>query len=222
MRAETAVPTRETTSPRVPVSTKSPRGKRYLNSLLAEEISELARYYDRVIQWLPREEDGGLSLSKIDSREKRTVGNGEVFPDLGEEDEQRTAILINGTLNHYSDIQGLLSNLKTRLSRSSRVLLVLYNPYLRWLYALANRLGIRKGDLPSTFLTRVDLENLARLSGFSVVRQRRCGYFPWRMFGMTMPPELLRRYCQAYWEGLADFINGSRLSIPWKARRCVS
>ena len=30
----------------------------------------------------------------------------------------------------------------------------------------------------------MDLENLARLSGFTVVRQRLCGYFPWRLCGV--------------------------------------
>jgi hypothetical protein len=158
-----------------------------------------------VIQWLPREEDDGLLLSQIEAGEKLTVGKNETFPDLSEEAERRTAVLINGTLNHHSDIQALLADLKPRLSRTSRVLMVLYNPYLRWLYVLANRLGIRRGELPTTFITRVDLENLARLSGFSVVRQRLCGYFPWRLFGVgtlinrVLPViPLLRLYALAY------------------------
>jgi glycosyltransferase involved in cell wall biosynthesis len=31
---------------------------------------------------------------------------------------------------------------------------------------------------------------------------------------LTMPPELLPRFCEAYSAGLADFINGSRLLYP--------
>ena len=92
--------------------------------------------------------------------------------------------MINGTLNHHLDIQGLLQELRTRLCHTSRVVVVLYNSYLRSLYRAANVLRLRKGELPSTFITRVDLENLAELTGLQIVRQRPCGYFPWRWFGL--------------------------------------
>lgn len=160
------------------------RWRRYLNRLLARELNALVQYYDRVIQWLPRENDSGALLAEIDNPRKEVIDDGEAFPDLTSEDALRTAILVNGTFNHHMDIQGLLMPLKARLSRTSRVLVVLYNPYLRWLYTLANRLGIRRGELPSTFITRVDLENIAEISGFRIVRQRHVGYCPWRLFGI--------------------------------------
>lgn len=161
-----------------------PRWKTYVNAVLAAELSRLTRYYDQLVQWLPREDDRGLLLSLLDAPAKRRLEIDEPLPDLTAETERRTAVLINGTLNHSWDIQELLSQLKARVSRTSRVLVVLYNPYLAWLYRLANLLGLRKGELPGTFLTRVDLSNLARLSGFSVVRQRPCVYFPLRLFGV--------------------------------------
>lgn len=77
-----------------------------------------------------------------------------------------------------------MSELKTKLSRTSRVLLVAYNPYLSSLYRLANRLQIRKGELPTTFITRFDLENLAKLSGFAITRGRNTAYCPWKLFGI--------------------------------------
>jgi hypothetical protein len=86
--------------------------------------------------------------------------------------------------------------LKTRLAPASRVVVVLYNPYLRSLYAIANRLGLRQGECPGTFITRVDLRNLADLAGFSIVRQRTCGYFPWR------------------WLGLGDILNRGLRLVP--------
>ncbi len=161
-----------------------PRWKTYVNAVLAAELSRLTRYYDQVIQWLPREDDRGLLLSLLDAPAKRRLEMDEPFPDLTAETEQRTAVLINGTLNHSLDIQAQLREIKARVSRTSRVLVILYNPYLSWLYRLANLLGLRRGELPGTFLTRVDLSNLARLSGFSVVRQRPCVYFPFRLFGL--------------------------------------
>lgn len=152
--------------------------------MLAAELSRLTRYYDQVIQWLPRDDDRGLLLSLLDAPVKRRLEVDEQFPDLTAEEERRTAVLINGTLNHSFDIQAQLQELKSRLSRTSRVLVVLYNPYWGWLYRLANLVGLRHGELPGTFLTRVDLSNLAQLSGFSVVRERASVYFPFRLFGL--------------------------------------
>ena len=163
---------------------RHPRWRSYVNAVLAAELSRLTRYYDQVIQWMPREDDRGILLSLLDAPVKRRIEIGEPFPDLTVEAERRTAVLMNGTLNHSLDIQALLLELKAKMSRTSRVLVVLYNPYLRWLYLLANLLGLRKGELPGTLLTRVDLANLARLSGFSVVRQRACVYFPFRLLGL--------------------------------------
>jgi hypothetical protein len=161
-----------------------PRWRRYVNRLLARELNTLARYYDRVIQWLPRETDSGALLNEVDNPRKEVVKEGDSFPDLTGEDAKRSLVLINGTFNHHFDIQGLLQALKSRLSRTSRVAVVLYNPYLRWLYTLANVLRIRRGELPSTFVTRVDLENLVEISGFQIVRRRNVAYCPWRLFGV--------------------------------------
>jgi Glycosyl transferase family 2 len=155
--------------------------KRYVNGVIAREISSLTRYYDRVIQWMPRAEDEGLLLSLTDSPSRTLLNHGEPVPCLKDEEEVRTAILLNGTFNHHFDIQGLLTGLKPRLSRTSRVVAVLYNPYFSWLYKLANRFGLRTGELPTTFVTRVDLENLAKLSGFEIVRARPCVYWPWNL-----------------------------------------
>jgi hypothetical protein len=164
--------------------TRLPRWRRYLNGLLARELNSMVRYYDRVIQWVPRADDSGALLDEIDNPQKESIGSDDPLPDLRSEESLRTAVLINGTFSHHYDIQGLLLLLKSRLSRTSRVLVVLYNPYLRWLYTLANGLGIRRGELPSTFVTRVALENIVEISGFQIVRQRHVAYSPWRFFGV--------------------------------------
>ena len=167
------------------VADESAQGwRKYVNAFLAAEISSLTRYYDRVIQWLPREDDKGWLLAAVDAPRKETVARDQPFPDLTDERDKRTAILINGTFNHDFDIQALLLQLKAKLARTSRLVVVLYNPYLRWAYFLTNRLGIRKGDLPSTFVTRVDLENISKVAGFEIVRQRQAVYCPWKMLGL--------------------------------------
>jgi hypothetical protein len=188
-------------------SNKPASWRRYTNRLIATELSAVTRYYDRVIQCVPRDNDTGLLLASLDCKERMRLETPEL-PDLHAESEQRTAILINGAFNHHFDIQGLLTRIKSGLSRTSRILLVLYNPYLRWLYALANRLGVRKGELPSTFITRADLENLSKLSGFEVLRHKACVYFPWRLLGLG---DLINRICGVIpvlrWMALTDLVT---------------
>jgi hypothetical protein len=49
---------------------------------------------------------------------------------------------------------------------------------------VANRLGIRKGELPSTFVTQVDLRNIVKVAGFEIVRSRLAVYCPWKLLGL--------------------------------------
>jgi len=158
--------------------------RRYGYRLIAQRASRLTRYYDQVIQWMPRNRDDPLLLSLIDATDKRVVTEADDFPDLSDDWDTRTAVLLNGNFNHHTDIQGLLASLKPKLARTSRLLVVLYNPYLSGLYRLANRLGIRRGEVPATFVTQVDLENIAKLAGYRLVQQRPMVYFPLRLGGL--------------------------------------
>jgi hypothetical protein len=133
---------------------------------------------------MPRPEDSGYLLESVDCKKKEVCPALESFPDLTQENSTRTAILLNGNINHHFDIQELLLELKPKLSRTSRVIMVAYNPYLSWLYRLANVLGLRKGELPSTFVTRADLKNISKLAGFEVVRMRPTVFFPFVLFGL--------------------------------------
>src|SRR5262249_6472338 len=110
---------REEREPRKVPELKISGWRRYVNAFLAGEISALTRYYDRVIQWLPRDTDSGRLLAAIEAPCKETVGRDDPFPDLTGERDKRTAVLINGAFNHEFDIQGLLMHLKTRLARTS-------------------------------------------------------------------------------------------------------
>ena len=160
-----------------------PKWNRYLNQLMAAEISEVTRYYNRIVQWSPRKTDQGYLLQILSCPEKKVARNLEDFPDLSSEGEKRSAVLLNGTFNHEFDIQKLLQDFIPKLSRTSRIIVVAYNPYLSWLYRLTNWLGLRKGELPSTFITHTDLTNITKLAGYQVVRIRNVGYFPLAVVG---------------------------------------
>lgn len=150
-----------------------------LTRLTAREISTLTRYYDRVIQWGRLPHDEGHLLDAIEAPDKLSLSEGEALPDLTHESERRTAVLLNGAFNHSHDIEGMLTALKPQLARSSRVVVVAYNPYLGWAYSLSNRVGLRKGPLPQTMVTETQLRSLCRLSGYEVVRMRSVGVGGW-------------------------------------------
>jgi hypothetical protein len=45
----------------------------YINRVIAREISTLTRYYDRVLQWLPRDHDTGALLELVEAPEKAVL-----------------------------------------------------------------------------------------------------------------------------------------------------
>jgi hypothetical protein len=154
----------------------------YLTRILAAQVSRLTRYYDGVIQFAPQQTDDGLLLRHVDCQVKSVAESVDGIAPPAE--AARTAILLNGNLNHDLDIEATLASIKPRLNRLSRVIVVLYNPYFRGVFWLANALGLRRAPVPSTFVTREGIEALAKLSGYEVVQVRPAGYSPFRALGV--------------------------------------
>ena len=200
-------------------SAPSPSWSRYLRRLIASEISSVTHYYDRVIHWKPLEDDSGYLFHFVECRSKHIVRESEEFPNLREQKAERTAVLLNGNLNYHFDVQELFTELHGKLSRTSRLIVVAYNPYLAWVYRLASWMGIRKAKLPTTFVTRPDLANIAILSCYEITRTRMVAYFPWKLLGLgglinwIMPVIPILR-----WLGLAAVIT-LRPLIPDQASR---
>jgi hypothetical protein len=154
----------------------------YLYRRIAGEISSLTRYCDAVLQFAPLPSDKGYLLEHVRAPAKSTVAS---LADVSASNDEssRRVVFCNGTFNFSTDIQGFLLDLRGRLRRGDRIVSVCYNPYLQWLYRLANALRLRSGPLPTTFLTRGDLDNLARLSGYEVARHRPVGFCPFHLLG---------------------------------------
>lgn len=159
-----------------------PSWKAYIYRLIGAEISTTSRYYDRLVQYLPLKYDDGYLLNQTVCDEKILATTAEDMPDVSEETDQRTMVLLNGNLNYAVNLQVLLADLKKKLSRTSRVAVVVYNPYLWWFYRLANLLSLRRGKLPTTFLTPNDVNTVCKLAEYEVVRTRPTGYSPLRLF----------------------------------------
>ncbi len=174
--------------------------RRYVNRIVAAEVSSSSRYCERTVQYLPSEHDTGALLEALECPTKSRADT----PDsLDVASEAASIVLLNGTLNHSLDIQELLSGIRPRLRRSTRVVAVMYNPYFRWLYVLANRLGLRRGPLPCTFITRTELKHLVRISGYEVVRMRPAVFVPVPLLGLgTLFNRLLPMVPGVRWLGL--------------------
>lgn len=158
--------------------------KRWTYERIAREISRLTRYVDAVIHVDPQPGDTGILLDAIDAPSKRAAAIDLVPSVTAETSDTRTAFLLNGNFNSSLDIQGLLRSVRARMQRTDRVVAVIYNSYFAWLFRLADRLGWRNGPKSTTFVTRTDLDQLAKLSGFEVVRLRPVVYVPWHCFGL--------------------------------------
>lgn len=172
------------------------RMKTYVYRLIGAEISTTTRFCDACVQIAPQKHDTGRLLDAVECPEKKAVGGFEDVRDHRDEKDKRYAFLLNGNFNYLTDIQQHLAELHTRLSRHSRLFLVVYNPFLSLLYTLTSWLGIRKAPRPDVYLTEKDLKTFARLTGYELVRIRPCGFVPF-------PVPLL-----------ADLLNGVMAVIP--------
>ena len=157
--------------------------RKWTYAQVGREISRITRYADRVVHVDPLPSDTGVLLESIDAPLKQTSAS-ENLPDAAPGSDTVDIILFNGNFNHSTDIQGLLETVRPSLQRRGRVVVAVYNWYFAWLFRLADRLGLRQGPPLVTFITQNDLEQLARLAGFELVRLRPVAYLPWHFFGL--------------------------------------
>ena len=94
--------------------------KKYINKLIASEISTISRYYDLFIQLQALQNDTGQIFDAVECSEKIQIPLQKELPDLTQQREKRSIIFFNGNFNHNLDIQGLLMGLKQKLSRRER------------------------------------------------------------------------------------------------------
>lgn len=159
------------------------RVKHWTYGCVAREISRITRYADRVIQLDPLAGDSGVLSDRIQAQEKSTALSQELGR-YSRDPNDRVVFLFNGNFNTSLDIQGLLQTGRASMGRSDRVVVVLYNAYFAWIYRAADWFGLRNGPPCTTFVTRTALAQVARLSGFEVVRLRPTVYVPWHFFGI--------------------------------------
>ena len=157
---------------------KRSRWKQYFYSIIGAEISATTRFFDQCRQVAPLTHDTGQLIKYIRCKSKVIDPSIEAVPPHHNQPEKRIALLFNGNFNYLSDIELELTRLKSKLSRHTRLFLVLYNPYVRFLYRIVGWIGLRSAPFPTTFMTTSDLQNLAKLSRYEIVRARPSVFFP--------------------------------------------
>jgi len=154
----------------------------FVNGRIASVINSFSSFYDRVIQLSPKKEESHALLSQIECSEKYIYGQ-DLENLKSENDSDASLYLMNGNLNYSYDIQLEFRTLHKIMNRESRIIGVVYNPYLSVLFKLAHKFKLIKGNCPDVFLTRASLKAIAKLSDFEIVRTRNCVSFPFRLFG---------------------------------------
>jgi len=167
--------------------------KKSYKSLIAKKISIITRYYDELIAYAPRLGDDGVLFDLLECSHKKifcekefehylknNIENDESYPLT-----KRMAVLLNAHFNHSFSIQEKLTDFYKILPRSSRIIVVLYSPYFKWIYEWAAFLGLRSDkESPETFITENDLRGLCSLSSFELVSLKAAVYFPFSLFGL--------------------------------------
>lgn len=150
--------------------------------MIANEINTIIRYVNKSIYINPRDEKS-LLMRQLESPKIEHLNFNDISKNLFDSSESQ-ALILNGTFNFDSDIQKSLSTLHSKLSRTTRIILVLYNPLWSWLFKVAGKFGLIHGGPPETFLTRDDLNDLCKLTGYEMVRLRPTCILPLKVFGL--------------------------------------
>jgi hypothetical protein len=129
--------------------------------LISSEISRVARYFEKVTVV-------GEASSKKTLLEAYLKKACERSADIHFSGEPECLIL-DEIFNYSTNLDVVLGELYEQMERSSRAVLVLYNPYYRFAYQVANVLGIRKGPPPKNFMTRSNLDCLLKAAKFDLV-----------------------------------------------------
>lgn len=197
-----------------------------LNKLLAREIGQQTQYYDQISYIAQRSNDSKLLYECLGHSKKELLNRVEELSPISE--SEMRAIILNGNFNYDNDIQHTLLETKTYLNRLSRLIVVLYNPYYSSLFGLLNRIGIIAGNGPKTFITMVDLQELAKLAGYEITRVRTSLIFPFTLFGfgtllniLLSKLPLLNHFCAVGIYTLRPILKSSippKLSIVIPAR----
>lgn len=93
-------------------------------------------------------------------------------------------IIISDVIGFFDDIQLALQNLAPLCTPQTRLIISYYTKHWEFLVRLAELLRIKVPQPPQNFLSTVDIEKLAELSGFEMIRKEYQQLIPIPLFGI--------------------------------------
>lgn len=154
------------------------RWNKYIYKLVGAEISTTTRFCDHCIQIEPKLHDTGLLFEAIDCPAKSCLDSVTKVANHRKDKTKRHAFLFNGNFNYLCDIQQKLEEIHLKISRHTRLFVIVYNPFLNLLYKLASSLQFRAAPEPNVYLTEKNLRTFACLAGYEIVRIRPSVFLP--------------------------------------------
>jgi SAM-dependent methyltransferase len=140
--------------------------------------------------------------------------------DLSDLEGEFDAVVLSDLANDVWDVQGVLEQIRRLSGRHTRIIVNSYSHLWEAPLSAAARLRLTKPNLPQNWLTRADLTNLLRLTGFDVVRQWNEVLWPLRT---PLLEGLCNRYLVRVWPfrplALASFIVARLAPEPATAGR---
>lgn len=129
--------------------------KFYDEIICIESNQKTNTFYERVNYWAKNP----TSKKKLTEIEKKPYS-----------DSDRRMFVWNGLFNTEDDIQSKLNILHGKMSRGDRLSVVIYNPYLKFLYRILDFFKLREGNAIETFPVEADLINFCHLCDLELVR----------------------------------------------------
>lgn len=156
--------------------------RKYVYSELGKQISLFAKYYDSITQVNKLPWDDCILFDSLESRNKNQATLHELVK--SRHPGERSIFLLSGNINLSFNIQEFLEELHGYCTATTKVVCIVYNSYLSFVFRAANFLRLRKGPIPKSFITQVDLDNIVNLSGYEICYQSNMILFPFKLFGL--------------------------------------
>ncbi|MFW5804719.1 MAG: glycosyltransferase family 2 protein [bacterium] len=151
--------------------------KNYFYNLLAQYCMFFFKRNAKVVELNPRTTFLFTKLKK--KQEKKNEFNIQIVNQTTDIIKDTYDVVINNGNVHYDDdIQKSLKELKLRIKPETRVIICFYNALWRPWIRLARFFRISRSDAQVHWVSPVDMENFARLSGYEIVYKQQRILFP--------------------------------------------
>ncbi len=110
------------------------------------------------------------SLKKVSLTELNNESQSEKIFLNGSEESKPDFVLVNGSLHFWEDVQQELSKINLLCKNDTRLFLIYYSSLWSPILKLASKLGFRKPYNEMNWLSPYDVQSLAHLANFEIIK----------------------------------------------------